>query len=320
MSHNTPGPSSSPQYGVDLVTFYHSAFWGFETDAEMVAWCAANPRAMWDRMLDALVEAGVPWIELTFPPLDFHSALAAYGSVEGVRAGFEERGIRVLSGFFNGTHWSDVDPRAAVAEVTDYVEFLQALDARILVLGTPMLAGGPDAPVAPVGAAERRRMLEHLALVCDAVGSAVAARGVRLAVHTESHSLTVTAEDIRSLMAATDPALVGLCPDSAHITLSGGDPVAIAREFSDRVLVSHWKDASGAFPPDLVLDENVHAVHRRFMEPLGAGVVDWPGWAAAMADTATAGVRLLELDAAPDPVSELLAARAFAEGLTPTGP
>ncbi|MEW1960334.1 sugar phosphate isomerase/epimerase [Kineococcus sp. NPDC059986] len=312
-----PQNTSGPTYGVDLVTFYHPGFWGVDTTEEMVAWCAENPRRMWERMLDALAAAGVPGIELTFPPLDFHSALAAFGSVDGVLEAFSARGVRVLSGFFNGTHWGGIDPQVAVAEVADYAAFLQRAGGEVLVLGTPMLAGGPDAPVPALSAQERRAALEHLARVCDAVGAALAHQGVRLAVHTESHSITVEAEDVRTLMALTDPALVGLCPDSAHLTLSGTDPVAIAREFADRVLVSHWKDAAGPFPSDLVLDEDVHAVHRRFMRPLGQGAVDWAGWAEAMALTPTAGVRLLELDAAADPVGELLAAQAFARGLPP---
>ncbi|GAA0291436.1 sugar phosphate isomerase/epimerase family protein [Kineococcus aurantiacus] len=312
-----PQISSEPQYGVDLVTFYHPGFWGVSTAEEMVAWCAQHPREMWERMLDALAEAGVPWIELTFPPLDFRSALAAFGSVDGVLEAFGARGVRVLSGFLNGTHWGGLSPQEAVAEVAEYAAFLRGTGAGILVLGTPMLAGGPDAPVPAMTADEHRRLLGHLAGVCDAVGASLAEAGIRLAVHTESHSVTVTAEDVRTLMALTDPELVGLCPDSAHLTLSGQDPVALAREFADRVLVSHWKDAAGPFPADLVLDEDVHAVHRRFMRPMGQGVVDWPAWAAVMATTPTAGVRLLELDAAPDPVAELRAARAVAEGLAP---
>jgi inosose dehydratase len=308
---------SSTEYGVDLVTFYHPGFWGLGSEQEMVDWCAAHPREMWERMLEALSEADVRRIEVTFPPLDFRSALAAYGSVEGVREAFGRRGVSIVSGFFNGTHWGACTPEEAVAEVQDYAHFLEEFGAGILVLGTPMTDGGPDAPVAPLSADERAALLQRLATTCDAVGSALAERGIRLAVHTESHSLTVRPEDVRTLMALTDPALVGLCPDSAHITLSGGDPVAIAREFADRVVVSHWKDAAGPFPADLVLDENVHAVHRRYMRAMGEGVVDFEGWARAMAGTATASLRLIELDAAPDPVADLVAARAFAEELSP---
>lgn len=317
MSQNT----GAVEYGVDLVTFFHPGFWGLDSEQEMVDWCAAHPREMWERMLDALAEAGVPWVEVTFPPLDFGSALTAYGSVDGVREAFGRRGVEVVSGFFNGTHWGTCSPAEAVAEVGPYAEFLQAVGAGILVLGTPMLAGGPDAPVAPLDPAAHRALLEHLARTCDAVGAALRERGVRLAVHTESHSVTVTPEDVRTLMGLTDPELVGLCPDSAHITLSGGDPVALAREFADRVVVSHWKDASGPFPADLVLDENVHAVHRRYMRAMGEGVVDFAGWAEVMAATATAHLRLIELDAAPDPVADVVAARAFADGLpSPSGP
>ncbi|WP_432563610.1 sugar phosphate isomerase/epimerase family protein [Kineococcus sp. SYSU DK003] len=303
------------EYGVDLVTFYHPGFWGLSSEQDMVAWCVAHPREMWERMLDALAEAGVSRMEVTFPPLDFRSALTAYGPAEAVREAFGRRGVKVVSGFLNGTHWGTCSPEEAVADVRDYAGFLHALGADILVLGTPMTHGGPDSPVEPLDATGRQALLETLAANCDAVGASLAELGIRLAIHTESHSITVQHADIATIMDLTDPALVGLCPDSAHITLSGGDPVAIAREFADRVVISHWKDASGPFPADLVLDENVHAVHRRFMRPLGEGVVDFEGWAKVMSTTATAGVRLIELDAAPNPVADVVAARAFAEEL-----
>ncbi|GAA4167086.1 sugar phosphate isomerase/epimerase [Gryllotalpicola koreensis] len=304
---------TQPIYGVDLVTFYHPGFWGVETDAEMLAWCAGHPVEMWEKMLDALSSAGVDGIEVTFPPLDHHSATAAFGSPEKVREALDGRGMRVISGFVDGTSWHERTADEIVAELADYTAFLSATGGTVLVVGSPMVA--PRA--VPYTADERQDILRRFAAACEAIGAALAPTGIRLAVHTESHSITVTADDITELMLTTDPGLVGLCPDSAHLTLSGTDPVAIAEKFADRVLVSHWKDASGPMPADLVVapDEDVHAVHRRYMRSLGTGAVDWAGWARAMSTAPTAAVRLLELDATPDPIGELQAARAFAEQL-----
>lgn len=303
--------ATGPVYGVDLVTFFHPGFWGLETEDEVARWCAENPRALWDRMLDSVVAAGVEFVEITFPPLDHTSAVAAFGSAAAVRDAFAARGLRILSGFLDATGWDGLTPEEAAASVAGYVAFLRTVGATALVAGSPMEPHGAEPTP------ERAERLLRFAAAAEAAGRSMVGTGVRFAVHTESHSLTVTEEDVRTVMRATDPDLVGLCPDSAHLTLSGADPVAVAVEFADRVVISHWKDASGPFPDDLVVapDEDVHAVHRRFMRPMGEGVVDWAGWARAMAGTPTAPVRLLELDAAADPVAELVSARAFAERL-----
>ena len=318
--HNHAMTNAQPEYGVDLVTFYHPGFWGLPdgevSDAALAAHCAQDVRATWTRMLDALADAGVTGVEVTFPPLDHASAVAAFGSARGARAAFAERGLRIVSGFADGTSWDTVAPEQAVAAVADHVGFLASVGADVLVVGSPMEI--PDGTELPNGPARTAR-LDAFAAATAAVAEAAAVQGVRVAVHTESHSVTVQADDIRYVLAAADansPAgiVVGLCPDSAHLTLSGVDPVAIATEFADRVYVSHWKDASGPFPTDRVVapGQSIHALHREYMSPLGSGVVDWAGWARVMATTPTAGLRLLELDAAADPVGELQTAAAVA--------
>lgn len=289
----------SPEYGVDLVTFYHPGFWGVASAQEMQRWCAAHPRQMWERILEVLPGAGVAAIETTFAPLDFRSAIAAFGSAGAARDALAERGLRILSGFHNAVHWADLDAAAALAEVREYAAFLQECGATVMVVGTPMLHEQP------LDARERDGLLTHLAGLLDRVGAELAGHGLRPAVHTEAHSITVEPQDLRTLMERTDPDLVGLCPDSAHLVLTGADPVAVAREHAGRVLVSHWKDAVGPFTGEIAPGGDIHAAHRTFMRRLGQGSVDWAGWAAVMADTPTAGVRLLELDAAADPVTEL---------------
>jgi inosose dehydratase len=301
-----------PEYGVDLITFFHPAFWGLDSDAAVLEWCREHPEAMWHRLLGAFTSCGTSRVEVTFPPLDFRGALTAFGSATDVRHALAAQGVELLSAFHDGTDWDVVAPEEAVAQVAEVVGFLQAVGAGLLVVGGPMLVPG-----APEGEGARAGRIARFAAACDAVGASLVGTRVRLAVHTESHSIAVTEPDLRLLMASTDPELVGLCPDSAHLLLSGNDPVAVVREFSARVQLAHWKDAVGPFPADLPLAPggDIHALHREYMRPLGAGAVDWPAWADALEATPAAGVRLLELDAAVDPVTELTAARRFVDGL-----
>jgi len=293
---------ASYEYGVDLVTFLHPGYWGQRDAEQMLHWCREHPRRMWTAMLDALTRTGVTALELTFPPLDYSGAVESFGSIEAFGGELARRGLRVVSVFHNGVDWLEMSVGEVLADVADVADFLAPIGATVLVLGTPMLV---DRQVTEEG---RDRLLEQLARRCEAAGALLRERGLGLAVHTESHSLTVTARDLRRLMATTSTELVGLCPDAAHLTLSGADPVAVAGEFADRVLISHWKDAAGPMPAWRG-DGDIHAYHRRFMRRLGDGVVDWEGWAKVMDRTPTAGVRLLELDAAADPVAELIRAR-----------
>ena len=43
-------------------------------------------------------------------------------------------------------------------------------------------------------------------------------------------------------MSRTDPSLVGLCLDTGHVALGGGDPVALARAAGERIAHLHLKD------------------------------------------------------------------------------
>ena len=61
------------------------------------------------------------------------------------------------------------------------------------------------------------------------------------------------------------------------------------------------------------IDETVFAQQQPYMTELGAGIVDWPGWAEAMSRTPGAGTVLIELDEAADPVAALRAGRAVVE-------
>jgi inosose dehydratase len=151
-----------------------------------------------------------------------------------------------------------------------------------------------------------------MADIAHAVGDAVARLGVRLAFHTESNSTLWYERDIDLFMMLTDPRHVWLCPDSCHIALGGGDPVAVARRHAQRIALAHWKDAVGPIDRELTIDDTVFAQQQPYMTELGTGIVDWPGWADAMSRTPGAGTVLVELDEAPDPVAALRAGVAVA--------
>lgn len=303
----------SHQYGVDLVTMFHPQFWGLNTAAELSRWCADHPGLMWEKIVETLLSADISLIELTFPPMGHDNAVAAFGSAAGTYDSLARAGLRIISGFHPAFFWDGLEINDAYNDLAPYAAFLAEAGASTVVLGLPETR---QRLLDLAGETARADLLDRLAVLIDGVAARLVSSGLTVAIHTESHSVAVRSQDLRRLLERTDPATVGLCPDSAHLTLMGEDAVAVAAEFADRVLISHWKDAIGPFPANLILGDDIHAMHREFMRPLGTGAVNWSAWADVMELTPTADVRLLELDATLDPVGEMIRAQRFAETLS----
>ncbi|MEU9916017.1 sugar phosphate isomerase/epimerase [Streptomyces sp. NPDC051001] len=303
---------TTPRFATDIITFYHPDFWGLASADAVREWALAHPELFWARVMDALADAGVTGIELTFAPGDIDSALRAFGSAAAFRGELTARGLSVVSAFIAGSDapdWRHGDNLPAiVADAGRRAAFLAEAGGELLVAGLPMRTTYGTRPPFFVDAAYMTRMAD----IAHAVGEAVARHGVRLAFHTESHSTLWYERDIDLFMALTDPRYVWLCPDSCHIALGGGDPVAVARRHAPRIALAHWKDAVRPIDVHLTVDDTVYAQQQPYMTELGNGIVDWPGWAAAMSRTPGAGTVLIELDEAADPVAALRAGTAVA--------
>ncbi len=304
--------TTEPEYGVDLVTFYHPSFWGVHSYDEIIELKRADPAAIWNKIFSALEEAEITVIEMTFPPADMASAIEAFGSAAGFKAELDSRGLRLKSGFHMATGWgAEVDIAAEVARAVEYAEFLAAAGGDVLVAGPPMRRSRDAQPPMFVDLA----FASAVADIAHAVGDATLRAGVKTALHTEAHSMFCTSRDVDLLLTLTDPEYVFFCPDTAHLVLAGGEPVEIARRHHERIVIAHWKDAIGPMPAGPIDLNTIHEEHQRFMCTLGTGVVNWRAWAELYGASHGAPVRLLELDAVPDPVAEMVAAKAFAQTL-----
>lgn len=302
----------TPRFATDVITFYHPDFWGLDSADAVRERAAANPREFWERLMDALAETEVTGIELTFAPGDIGSVLRAYGTAAAFRDALATRGLSVVSAFVADSEapdWRHGDNLPAiVADAERRAAFLAETGAELLVTGLPMRTTFGTRPPFYVDAPYMTRMAD----IAHAVGEAVARHGVKLAFHTESHSTLWYERDIDLFMSLTDPRYVWLCPDSCHIALGGGDPVAVARRHAPRIALAHWKDAVRPIDVHLTIDDTIYAQQQPYMAEPGTGIVDWPGWAEAMSRTPGAGTVLIELDEAADPVAALRAGVAVA--------
>jgi sugar phosphate isomerase/epimerase len=302
------------RYGVDLITLYDPAFWGLSDFNSFYNTEILTPEVFWDRALDTVAASGIEGVEITFGPAHWRNALARYGTAEAFREAVQRRGLTVCSGFYTGLvlggDWrAPGREEVLVAEVAEYAEFLAEAECEIMIAGLPMRSTwDSDAPqfVDMAYAADLARVLNRL-------GYETLRRGVKLAIHPETHAVLWFQRDIDLFLELTDPVYVWFCPDTAHISLGGTNPSQVVRDHASRILISHWKDVRGRPPIHMGIDENIFRSHHPFFSRIGTGEVDWAEWARTLRDIRFEGWAILELDAAADPPSQISAAKAFVD-------
>lgn len=141
-------------------------------------------------------------------------------------------------------------------------------------------------------------------LALNAEGIARAVRdttGVRTVFHHHCATYIETPEEIADLMSRTDPAVLGLCLDTGHLTYAGGDPQAAAAAFGARIWHLHLKDCS----PDVAARARQEhwsyheAVRHGVFCELGRGTVRFPDVLDALGRTSFTGWAVVEQDVLP---------------------
>lgn len=310
------------KFGTDLVTFYAPSFWGgtggLDEIMDSMSGRGWDPLRFWERILDGSREAGLDGIEITFPPGDWHNALEAYGSAEGFASALRDRGLELASGFFGTSlpkQGRDVDfaDRADHDLILDmtagYGEFLKACGAEVMVVALPLRKSRDAEPPLFVDL----KLAECITSLLNRMGATAMKYGVKVALHPESFSMFRNSRDVDLFMMLTDPTYVFLCPDTAQFTVAGSDPIRIVERHTDRVVITHWKDAVGPAPADVPIDGTIYARQIQWFAPVGEGVVDWPAWMRLLRDMRYQGWALFELDTAPDPVGELKKTKQYVE-------
>lgn len=126
--------------------------------------------------------------------------------------------------------------------------------------------------------------------------------GIRTVFHQHIGTMIETMDEVRRLLDATDPSVLGLCLDTGHWTFgAGGDPAEAARELRDRVWHVHFKDCEPtvmAASREQEWDGPTSVGHGVFCE-LGKGCVDFPSVLAALNDIGYDGWIIVEQDVLP---------------------
>ena len=246
------------KFGVDLITLYDPGFWGITDFNSFYDNTVLSPEVFWDRALDTLAAAGVDGVEITFGPGHWSNALARYGSSGAFRDAVESRGLVVCSGFYTGLVLEGdplPEPRrtAILGEVAEYADFLRESGCDIMVAGLPMRRTWDDDPPLFVDASYS----SDLADLINRMGYETLKRGVRLAIHPETHAVFWLKRDLDLFLQLTDPVYVSFCPDTAHITLGGTDPVEVLREHHGRIIIIALEGRQRS-PTDPIPDQRGH--------------------------------------------------------------
>lgn len=141
-----------------------------------------------------------------------------------------------------------------------------------------------------------------LARGADAIARTVHERtGVRTVFHPHCGSFVETGREINVLMERTDPALVGLCLDTGHLTYAGADPLSIFERYRDRVWHVHFKDCEPEVAAEARRSKSDYftAVRSGVFCELGRGIVNFPAVVDSMRRSGYDGWIVVEQDVLP---------------------
>jgi inosose dehydratase len=278
-----------------------SVNWGFDP---LYTW-VQTPH--FGRMLDEMAQAGYAGTEISY---NFPS------NTQELRAALESRSLRAAATF----HALDLRDEAlldeALRSVLVVADRLQALGADVLILSdrpsaARLAVAGRVAADGSDGLDDRA--WRNLCGGLNRIGELLLNRAMRAVFHPHVGTYVETRSEIDRLCAATDPALVGLCPDTGHLAYAGVDPMDVFRDYAPRIGYVHLKDVNPA-KLEVVRAKRtgfVEAVRMGLFVELGTGMVPIPRIVEALALASYQGWIIVEQDAPPDPLKAAIRNRRF---------
>jgi len=184
-------------------------------------------------------------------------------------------------------HDAQADP---VPTVEIAMTALVAAKASTVVIAAATGADGyDDRPV--LDDAQWATVLHNL----DRISDAAAARGLTATLHPHVGTMVESGEETDRVLAGSR---VGLCLDTGHLLIGGGDPVRVAVDHPQRVAHVHLKDVRLDLAREVQEGRDTYtgAVARGMYVPLGQGDVDIAAIVGALEGAGYAGWYVLEQD------------------------
>jgi inosose dehydratase len=175
-------------------------------------------------------------------------------------------GLRAVGGFLPVLlHDPRHDP---LPEVDRFIDSCVACDAGVVVLAAYTGVDGYDAR-SELDDAGWATLLGNL----DRISDHARARGVVAALHPHVGTMVESGEETERVLSGSR---AGLCIDTGHLLVGGGDPVAITAANPERVQHVHLKDVDAAMAARVRAGDLTFgaAVRDGMFRPLGEGDVD----------------------------------------------
>ncbi|GAA1929169.1 TIM barrel protein [Nocardioides marmoribigeumensis] len=181
-------------------------------------------------------------------------------------ARLERFDLQAVGGFLPVVlHDPEHDP---IPEVDAFIDTCLATGAGVVVLAAATGADGYDERPA-LDDEGWATLLGNL----DRIGEHAASRGVIACLHPHVGTMVETGQETERVLGSS---AIGLCVDTGHLLVGGGDPVAITAAHPERVVHVHLKDVDRAKAEQVIAGELTfgEAVDAGMFRPLGHGDVD----------------------------------------------
>ena len=175
-------------------------------------------------------------------------------------------GLRAVGGFLPVLlHDPEHDP---MPEVNRFIDSCVACGAGVVVLAAYTGVDGYDARP-ELDDAGWATLLGNL----DRIADHARTRGVVAALHPHVGTMVESGEETERVLSGSR---VGLCVDTGHLLVGGGDPVALTAAYPQRVVHVHLKDVDAAMAARVRSGETTFgaAVRDGMFRPLGEGDID----------------------------------------------
>jgi inosose dehydratase len=181
-------------------------------------------------------------------------------------ARLEQFGLKAVGGFLPVVlHDAGHDP---LPEVDAFIDTCLATGAGVVVLAAATGTDGYDARPS-LDDDGWATMVANL----DRIAEHAAGRGVVACLHPHVGTMVETGQETERVIASSR---VGLCIDTGHLLVGGGDPVAITAAHPERVVHVHLKDVDRSLADRVIAGDLTfgQAVDAGMFRPLGRGDVD----------------------------------------------
>lgn len=149
-----------------------------------------------------------------------------------------------------------------------------------------------------------KRLSQLLAEVADETQKA----GHTAAFHPHAGTYVETPDEVIRLLDVTEGTGMGICLDTGHDIVGGGDPLETLRRIGPRLSHLHLKDVDPRVLTQMRREGGfATAVQRRIFAPLGSGVLDLAGVLTHLHRAGYAGWLMIEQDSTWEPPAEAAA-------------